>query len=177
MNQSRKIREMGRGVALLLALGLLLAGCASKQDRELFEKVQERSPELQVVQQSEKAVFHPGEDNETIVLATYLPKAEEPGESFIVAVHPAEHLAKEKPFLLAGKAPESSETISRKEIDQSIRRTIPPWFELYRLRFPKISGKRFLLEIRNDKGEVKKLTFYRGPKYLITKPKPLFNFQ
>jgi len=155
----------------VLALLLLINGCASKEDRALYKKIRERSPELQTIQQSDKVVFHPGEEGETIVIATYLPRENPSDETFILAVYPPGGLASNGPFRLEGNSPESLRQVSRQELPERVRRTIPPWFTIYRARYLRSKKKSFILTIRDKEGEEKKLTFYRGPKYLITKPK------
>jgi hypothetical protein len=158
------------GSAGILALLLLIGGCASKEDRALYAKIRERSPELETIQQSDKVVFHPGEDGETIVIATYLSRDNPSYETFALSVHPSEGLAAKDPFRLDGKPPESLRRISRRELPERVRRTSPETFPIYRVRSPRSIQKRITLASRDNEGEEKKLTFYRGPKYLITKP-------
>jgi hypothetical protein len=164
----------GKWLVGLLGTLLLISGCASKEDRALFAKVRERSPELQTLQQSEKAVFEAGDENETIVLATYLPEASQGRERFVVAVYPEERLAREAPFRLDGKAPIARRKVPRTALPERIRRTLPGWYTVYRLDFPELGGKKLTLSIRNIEGEEKRLLFYKGPKYLVTKPTPHF---
>jgi hypothetical protein len=171
MNQWQK---SGMWIVGMLGTLLLIAGCASKEDKALFEKIQRQSPELRTLQQSEKAIFDAGDENETIVIATYLPEESKEYERFVVAAYPVERLAGKKPFLLEGKAPLSRRKVSRASLPERIRRTLPGWFTVYRLDFPKVSGKKFILSIRDIQGEERKLTFYKGPKYLVTKPTPRF---
>ena len=154
----------------ILALLLLLNACASHEDRALYEKIRERSPEFRTIQQSDKVIFHPGEEGETIVIATYLPQEPPSSETFILAVHPSGGLASNEPFRLEGNPPTSLQQISRQELPARVRRTIPQWFTIYRARYLRSKKKSFILAIRDKKGEEKKLNFYRGPKYLITKP-------
>jgi len=70
MNQWQK---SGMWIVGMLGTLLLIAGCASKEDKALFEKIQRQSPELRTLQQSEKAIFDAGDENETIVIATHDP--------------------------------------------------------------------------------------------------------
>jgi hypothetical protein len=149
----------------------VLSGCASKEDRALYARIQERSPELQTLQQSEKVVFHSGKENETIVIATYLPEKDGRYEEFALAVYPPEGLAGREAFALEGTAPVSVGKIARNELPESVRRTVPGWFTVYRARFAPTTRKRFTLTIRGADGEMKKVLFYKGPKYLVTKPK------
>jgi hypothetical protein len=159
-------RKTWRWLTAVVGALLLFGGCASKRDRELFGEIRQKSPELRTLQQTEKAVFGEGEGNETIVLATYLPRESgKEGEAFILAVHPAGKLAS-SPFRLGGFSPRSLRRISRNELPETLRRVLPPWFTLYRARFAPASTDRFTLTILNEQGEKRSLLFSKGPKYL-----------
>ncbi len=171
MNQRKTKRK---GTAGVLAALLLISGCASKEDTRLFENIRKESPELRTLQQTEKAIFERGDANETIVIATYLPEASRSSERFVVAVYPEERLDRTHAFLLNDEAPLSRRQVSRDTLPRRIRRTLPPWFVLYRLDFPRTDKTKLLLTIRNVRGEKRELAFYKGPKYLSTKPHPRF---
>ena len=159
-------------VSGVLSIVVFLSGCASKEDQALYAKIRERSPELKTLQQTEKVVFHSGKEDETIVIATYLPQ-EKVGshEEFVLAVYPDSGLAGRNSFLLDGKAPELLRRLPRSQLSESIRRTIPEWFTLYQVHFASNSQKKMTLSIRDKTGEEKEMIFYKGPKYLVTKPK------
>ncbi len=154
------------GVGLLFAV----AGCASKEDRALYERIHQRTPELKTLQQSEKVLFTDGDANGTIVLATYLPKADAREETFVIAVYPDESVPVEH-FTLQGKSPSDLRKVRRKDLPRRLTETIPPWFAVYRLRFPQLHGKRFVLHVEGPGGASRDIPFYKGPKYLVTKPK------
>ena len=161
-----------RWMAALCGIGVLFAagGCASKEDRALYQRIHQRSPELRTLQQSEKVVFSEGEEDGTILLATYLPEEDAGGESFVIAVHPEGSVPVGR-FTLQGKAPTGLRKIRHGDLPPQLAGTIPPWFAVYRLRFPEMSGKRFILHVAGPGGSSREIPFYKGPKYLVTKPK------
>ncbi|WP_292654869.1 hypothetical protein [Nitratifractor sp.] len=157
------------GAGILL---LAITGCASKEDKALFEKIHCRNPELKTLQQSEKAVFGKSETDKTIVLATYLPQESlsNSKETFVIAAYPSEGIRLGR-FTLEKKAPIRVTRIHRKDLSPVLAHTIPTWFALYRLQFPLSAEKRMRLHIVSEDGASRDLFFYKGPKYLITKPK------
>jgi len=156
-------------IAVLLAVGL--SGCGSKEDQLLYSKIRQRSPQLKTLQQSQKVLFHQGDENETIVLATYLPEAQERGETFFLSVYPGNRLAGRDPFKLQGKDPDALSPVAHTSLPPDVRRTVPKWFSSYRVIFPPVRAKKMTLSIRNIDGEVQTALFFKGPKYLVTKPK------
>ena len=160
-------------MAALCGIGVLFAagGCASKEDRALYRRIRQRSPELRTLQQSEKVVFpEESEAGGTILLATYLPQEGAGSESFVIAVHPDGSVPVER-FTLQGKAPTGFRKIRREELPPQLAGTIPPWFAVYRLRFPEMSDKRFILHVAGPGEADREIPFCKGPKYLVTKPK------
>ena len=163
-----KLHTIYRGLVVTAVL-LTVAGCASKQDRELFREINARSPELRVLQQTETAVFDQGGDNETLVIATYLPnQSGSAGEAFILAVHPVDGLGSPA-FTLEGLPPKSLRRVDRRELPADLAASIPRWFTVYRARFAPAKRKRFELAIRSKDGKIRRLSFAKGPKYLSPK--------
>ena len=159
-------------IAVFCGIGVLFAagGCASKKDRALYQRIHQRSPELRALQQSEKVVFSEGEEDGAILLVTYLPKEDGGGESFVIAAHPDGSVPVGR-FTLQGKAPAELRRIRHGDLPPQLAETIPPWFAVYRLRFPAMSGKRFILRVAGPGEASREIPFYKGPKYLVTKPK------
>ena len=159
-------------IAALCGIGVLFAavGCASKEDRALYQRIHQRSPELRTLQQSEKIVFPGGEEDGTILLATYLPEEKSQGENFVIALYPEGSIPVGR-FTLQGKAPTDLRKIRRSDLPPRLAGTIPSWFSVYRLRFPKVEGKRLILHVTGPGEESREIPFYKGPKYLVTKPK------
>ena len=159
-------------MAALCGIGVLFVagGCTSKEDRALYRRIRQRSPELRTLQQSEKVVFPEGEAGGTILLATYLAQEDTGSESFVIAVHPEESVPVER-FTLQGKAPTGLRKIRHGDLPPQMAGTIPPWFAVYRLRFPKVVAKRFILHVVGPGGSDRGIPFSKEPKYLVTKPK------
>jgi translation elongation factor EF-G len=153
----------------MLALGafVVMPGCSSKEDKVLFEKIDRRHKELQTLQQSEQAIFRAKDANETLVIATYLPQKDEKEEHFILAVHPAGKMS----YFLGGKAPVSLRPMKHRELQEPLRSNVPSWFDVSEAVFPHVPGKKLSLKIQTSEGSSQTLLFYRGPKYLVTKPK------
>ena len=159
---------------IVLGVGLM-QGCSSK-DKELYSKIHERSERFSSLQQSEKVIFHQGEDNETIVLITYLSGTDTENESFIIAGTPADKINTDalKKSQVSGKNPLKIEKIKRTDTPEYMRHNIPKWFTVYRVDYPKTAAKKLSLTLAID-GESRTTYFYKEPKYLINK-KPYKSF-
>ncbi|WP_456392010.1 hypothetical protein [Nitratifractor sp.] len=156
------------GMAMLLVAAV---GCASKEDRSLYAKLHERQPELKTLQQSEKLILNHGDGNGTIVIANYLPSGKtEQLEKFILALYPQEQLTHDS-LRLSGTKPVEIKRLSRRALPATLRRTLPGWFAYYSVTFPYQRVKRMILTVRDAEGVQGSMPFYKGPKYLITRPK------
>ena len=146
---------------------LLMQGCSQK-DEALFQKVEKNAPLLNTLQHTQKAIFHQGDENETVLLVTHLPDKERKSELFIVAGTPDTKVTPEflKTITIGGKKILSVKKISRNSLPAPIRKHTPSWFVTYRLEAPPLAAKKFPMSITLD-GESRTLYFYKGPKYLI----------
>jgi len=165
--------KMGRMVFAVIGwcLGMLvLAGCASKEDKTLFETVRNRSMGLETLQQTEEYIFSQGTENESILIVSYLRKNKKGkmGEEFVVAGTPAEMVDPGKSEF-DGKKPLAVRRISHRVLPDVLRRTIPSWFTVYHVTYPATLSRKASLVFTGKNDEKIGRFFYKGPKYLIDK--------
>jgi len=166
--RQKGLKMRGRGWPVILAMLLGMAGCTTKEDRVLFETVKTHSGRLRAAQQTEEIVFQPGTEEESILIATYLPKESgAEGEAFVMACAPGDQLHPGD-FRLEGKKALHIGRISHRLLPSSLKGSIPSWFETYRVLYPAVTQKRFSLSMEKG-GKRYSRFFYKGPKYLVNK--------
>ena len=155
-------------VSIPIATFLLCSGCSYKNDRGLYRTIRNDSNRFHTLQNTEKATFRTGTDAEVLVLASYLPARSGEYEEFILAGTPKKTITKTLlgHSRLDGHPPLSSRALRVDQLPAGLRGNIPPWFAIYRVSYPKISGKKLSLILNLD-SEKKTLFFYKVPKYLV----------
>ncbi|WP_457603378.1 hypothetical protein [Nitratifractor sp.] len=155
-------------VTILIGAALIFPGCSDKNDQELYRTVRNDSNRFHALQNTEKATFRTGTDDEVLVLVSYLPDRGDEYEEFILAGIPKKTIATIilNNSRLNGRPPLSSRALSTKQLPVGLRGNIPPWFAIYKVRYPKIREKKLSLFLQLE-GEKKTLFFYKIPKYLV----------
>ncbi len=168
-----KIQSFKKSLLLVSGIGILFAmqGCSSKEDQVLFAKIHKRSPELSQLQQTQRVILKKEEGKSDILIISYFYNKNSPTEDFIVASYPQGAVSMRRITIEKGISPSRVSSLSRSQLPSSLSNTIPNWFTLHRLKFPHTKAKRFKMHIVGSNGISEDIYFYKGPKYLITKPK------
>ncbi len=167
------IKSFKRELLLACGFGLLVSiqGCSSKSDEALFSKIHKRSGELAQLQQTQRVILKKEEGSSDILIVSYFYKKDAKTEDFIIATYPQKSVSIRRITIEKGIRANRVSRISRASLPKTLSKTIPHWFALYKVEFPHTKAKRFKMHIISSNGVSEDVYFYKGPKYLITKPK------
>lgn len=165
----------------LIMLLLLTAGCSTKDKDTLFDSFHKEKVYYKNLQKTEKIQLYDENDTtKALVVATYLaPKTyklkDRSKEVFIVGVY-LEEEQDDQPgsvytLKLDGQKPLKVETLSRS--DKLLKNTsfVTEWSTYYKVTFPHVSKKSFMLTFESTKYGKGQLHFAKVAKYTLEKEK------
>jgi len=168
-----------RNIILAIAAMALLAACASKEQKALMQTYEKNKPYHKHLQKTEKIQLYDGEVTKVLLTATYLyeqapDKNDIRDELFVVGVHieGSEESSFERgdySLTLNGYAPKSIKLLEEGSPLLKDLSFVTEWGHYYRIIFPHVSSKSFILVFKSDVYGKGVLKFAKVAKYTLPK--------
>jgi len=158
---------------------VLLAGCASKEEKALIKVYETKKSYHQQLQKTEKIQLYDGNNTKALLTATYLnehhiDKEYKPDEVFVVGIYIED--MEEAPFgregyrlTLNGAAPKSIQKLAADDPLLKHISFVSEWSYFYLITFPHTTSKSFKLIFESELYGKGKLHFAKVAKYVLTK--------